>query len=311
MRISASIIAFFYIGILAGCTSLSINVRDVTREEKPSHTAAAPPDIHRQAGQIISTRHEQVPTALDHLTHARLAYAHWQKIVIVETILKTPQDSAPKTDEPGNTRHDAEKFIKPYNINPWLDKRAMGMRSKASGTGFICGQDADGQKLFICTNAHVVEDGSEITVRMASGSEYRAVVLAKTEKPDAAVLMIESKEKISPLAWGDSDAVSIGESVMAIGHPRNFYYSVSHGIISSKRLIRAETGVATSKFLQVDMAINLGNSGSPLFNMRGEVIGVIWAIWPDSQGIAFAIPANEFRKIMEKIQSEPAHNAPQ
>lgn len=313
-RIFAFAIAFFFISILSGCASLSIHVRDFLREEKPGANVAVSSSATTRAGiqddKIHSARHETTPIALDNLTYARLAYAHWPKIVIVKTVLKAPKENAPQTNAPDATElNDAEKFIKPYLLKLWLDKRVMGMRSVSSGTGFVCGADADQQKIFICTNAHVVDDRDEVTVQTASGAEYRATVLAETAEPDAAVLVIKSKEKITPMVWGDSDEVSVGEAVMAIGHPHNFYYSASHGIVSGKRLMQKTAGTAPLRFLQLDMAINPGNSGSMLLNMRGEVVGVINMILGNAQGIAFAIPANDFQKIIEKA-AQPTQNAP-
>lgn len=248
--------------------------------------------------------HDKPPVALDNLTYARLAHEHWQEVVIIEVVVPAPNNS-PKTDAPSSMRQNdadvqpndtAQKFIKPYLLSLWFDRRVMGMRHTQRGTGFVCGNDNEKNKALICTNAHIISGGIEIIVRTASGKEYRAAVLAENKERDAAVLAIENHEGLRSVRWGDSDAVAVGEVIMAIGHPHDFRHSIHHGIVSGKRKIRETNGAAALPFIQMDIALNSGNSGSPLFNMRGEVVGVVESVLEDSQNIAFAIPANDFQK---------------
>lgn len=243
------------------------------------------------------------PIILDNLTYARLAHEQWRKVVMIQTIIKAPQGDAPTTDESGTTeQNNEEKFIKPYLVKPRFDKRIVGMRHTYSGTGFACGVDAGKQKTFICTNAHIVKGGSEIIVITASETEYRAAVLVEDMERDVAVLAIESKEDLSPIVWGDSNNTVVGEAVIAIGHPQDFFYSLSRGIVSAKRFLPGVKDKPSLPFLQLDMTLNLGNSGSPVFNMGGEVVGVAEGIAQNGQGIAFAIPSNDFRKIIENVK---------
>lgn len=247
--------------------------------------------------------HDESLTDLDDLSYSRLVFEHWQKVVIVETILKDePKNGNGLTDTSSNPESGDKKLIKPYLLKLWFDKGAMGMRHMASGTGFVCGRSE--KKILICTNAHVVAGGSKTIVKTASGREYSAIVFVESSEggPDFAVLAIESEELLLPVTLGDSDKVAIGKVVMAIGHPNDFYYSVSHGIVSGKRSLQETEKAIAHPFFQLDMAVNLGNSGSPLFNMRGEVIGIIESIWKGSQGIAFAVPVNDFKKILEQAK---------
>lgn len=245
------------------------------------------------------------PIILDNLTYARLMYEQRQKVVIIETIINPPESTVPAPNGSSDTKqNNQEEFIKPYLVKPRFDKRVMGIRHARSGTGFVCGRDADGEKILICTNAHVIKQGIEIIVRTALDKEYRAQVLVEDQERDIAVLAIKNQDKLSSIVWGDSDSAVIGESVMAIGHPHNFLYSASRGIVSAKILLPINDDKPPLPFLQLDMALNSGNSGSPVFNMAGEAVGVVARILGDSQGIGFAIPASDFRKILENIKTQ-------
>ncbi|MBU6415236.1 trypsin-like peptidase domain-containing protein [Patescibacteria group bacterium] len=257
--------------------------------------------------------HDKPPIALDNLSYARLVFEHWREVVVVETILKDEpkKDNDSSADHSGNTdKNGTDELIKPYLRKLWLDKRVMGMRQLASGTGFVCGSDSDGKKVFICTNAHVVEDRIEVTVRTASAKEYRATVLAEDKERDAAVLAIESEENLSPVAWGDPDNAAIGEAVMALGNPQDLPYSPSHGIVSGKRPLNIVKDKPPLPFLQLDIALNFGSSGSPIFNMKGEVVGVGALILARSQGIAFAIPSTDFQKMVEHVKKQQTPATP-
>ncbi|NLN94506.1 MAG: Do family serine endopeptidase [Candidatus Hydrogenedens sp.] len=176
-------------------------------------------------------------------------------------------------------------------------------RSRGTGSGFI--YDAQG---YIITNNHVVEDAAEITVRLYNGHEYEAEVVGTDPESDLAVIKIEANEVLTPLPLGDSDKVKVGEFAIAIGSPRGFEGSVSFGHISAlgrENLIGlAMQGLTFQNLIQTDAAINLGNSGGPLCNIDGEVIGINTAIVYGANSIGFAIPINTAKQAVPMLISQ-------
>src|SRR6266851_7679581 len=158
------------------------------------------------------------------------------------------------------------------------------------GTGML--MDAQGH---ILTNHHVAGGAAKIEVLLANGHTYPARLVGTDPKTDLAVIKIEAKETLPAVTFGDSDAIDVGEWVVAIGHPRGLDQTVTHGIISAKHRRGISDPSSYQDFLQTDAAINPGNSGGPLLNLRGEVIGVNAAIASQTggfEGIGFAIPSN-------------------
>ncbi len=167
------------------------------------------------------------------------------------------------------------------------------------GSGVII--DAKG---IILTNNHVVAGGGEVTVRTQDGSEYVATNVWTDPKTDLAVVQIETTDDLVAAALGDSDDVSIGDWVIALGQPFGLESTVTAGIISAKH--RGIGITARENFLQTDAAINPGNSGGPLVNLRGEVVGINTAIQSRSggnEGIGFAIPSNLARWVGDQLVS--------
>lgn len=168
-------------------------------------------------------------------------------------------------------------------------------RSQSLGSGFVV--DAKG---YILTNAHVVENADTITVKLSSGDEYEATVVGEDAKTDLAVIRVKAEESLPAASLGDSDGMRQGDWVLAVGSPFGLEQTVTAGIISATG--RKNMAVATpwQHFLQTDAAINRGNSGGPLVNMAGEVIGVNTAILTQPHGlggggnlgIGFALPSN-------------------
>jgi serine protease Do len=161
---------------------------------------------------------------------------------------------------------------------------------KGLGTGMI--MDEQGR---ILTNNHVVGGATEINVLLADGNTYPAKLVGADPKTDLAVIRITATDPFPHVTFGDSDAVEVGEWVVAIGHPRGLDQTVTQGIISAKHRQGITDPSSYQDFLQTDAAINPGNSGGPLLNLRGEVIGVNAAIFSESggfEGIGFAIPSN-------------------
>jgi serine protease Do len=174
-----------------------------------------------------------------------------------------------------------------------------GVRSRSSlGSGFIISSDG-----YIVSNYHVVKDAGEITVRLSDRREFSARIVGTDEYSDLALLKVEASG-LPAVGLGDPEALRIGEWVLAIGSPFGFDYSVTAGIVSAKgRSLPNENYVP---FIQTDVAVNPGNSGGPLFNLRGQVVGVNSQIYSRTggfMGLSFAIPAdvvdNVYRQLRE------------
>jgi serine protease Do len=171
-------------------------------------------------------------------------------------------------------------------------------RLQAGGSGVIISPTGE-----ILTNFHVVDGlrGGEVAleVKTANGRTYKATVLGKDKELDIALIKIDAAH-LPFAALGDSDAAKVGEWVVAIGNPLGLEHTVTQGIISAKG--RKLTGGLES-FLQTDAAINRGNSGGPLLNLRGEVIGINTAINPEGQNLGFAVPVNMVKRILVDLRS--------
>ena len=160
--------------------------------------------------------------------------------------------------------------------------------SESLGSGFII--DKDG---YIITNNHVVDKADSIQVTLFDNQRLEAKLIGKDPKTDLALIKIEAKAQLQPVTFGDSDKIRVGDWILAIGNPFGLGGSVTAGIVSAKSR-DIESG-PYDNFIQTDAAINQGNSGGPMFNMNGEVIGISSAIFSTtgaSQGIGFAIPVN-------------------
>ncbi len=173
-----------------------------------------------------------------------------------------------------------------------------GMR-QGLGSGFVL--EADG---LIVTNHHVVDGADQVTVRFSELGDFPAEVIGTDEQTDLALLRIEADVDLPAVELGDSDAVRVGEDVFAVGNPFGLGGTVTKGIVSAtQRDIRAGPYV---DFLQTDAAINRGNSGGPLFNMAGEVIGVNSAIYTPnggSVGVGFAVASNIVRDVVADLKT--------
>ena len=171
-------------------------------------------------------------------------------------------------------------------------------KASALGSGFII--DTKG---IVVTNNHVIQGAEDIIVSVNGSKEYEAKVIGKDPYMDLAVLQIVSDAKFTPVSFGDSDKARIGDWVIAIGNPFGFGGTVTSGIISSRN---RDIGLTRyDDFIQTDASINQGNSGGPLFNLDGEVIGINTAIIAPGRsgsiGIGFAIPSNPASKVIEQL----------
>ncbi len=214
-------------------------------------------------------------------------------VVNIDTVTTAPEIAERDDDD----RED------PSSNNPLLDmfRRQARRPARGVGSGFIV--DPKG---YILTNQHVVQGATRITVRLQTGEEFRGVVKGVDEETDIAVIKVETTRDLPTVKLGDSNTAQVGDWVLAIGSPFGLDQTVTAGIISTKE---RQTPLFTSfqQFLQTDAAINRGNSGGPLVNMRGEVIGVnsqIATSTGDYNGIGFALPANEAAFVYQQIVSQ-------
>ena len=167
----------------------------------------------------------------------------------------------------------------------------------ALGSGFII--DLKG---IVVTNNHVIKGAEDILVRVNGDQEYKATIIGADPLSDIAVLQIETKDKFIPVKFGDSDKARIGDWVIAIGNPFGLGGTVTSGIISARN--RTLNLSRYEDFIQTDASINQGNSGGPLFNMDGDVIGINTAILSPtgaSSGIGFAIPSNSAKRVIDQL----------
>src|SRR6266403_3219730 len=214
-------------------------------------------------------------------------------VVNIETLQTASDVVAEKDDED-------QKEDQPSN-NPLLDmfRRQQRRPTRGVGSGFIVSP-----KGYILTNNHVIEDATRIIVGLQSGEKYRGKVVGVDQETDVAVIKIEAPQDLPTVTLGDSNAAQVGDWVLAVGSPFGLEQTVTAGIISKKE---RETPSATTnfqRFLQTDAAINRGNSGGPLVNMRGEVIGInsqIATSTGDYNGIGFALPASEANFVYRQI----------
>lgn len=179
-------------------------------------------------------------------------------------------------------------------------RRGRGHTAKGLGTGFIV--DKGG---VIITNNHVIEGADEITVLLSDEHRYPAKVTGRDPRTDIAVVKIDGAKDLTAIPLGDSDALEVGDWVVAIGNPFGLSHTVSAGIVSAKGRGGNDVRLDSSgyyNFLQTDASINPGNSGGPLLNLKGEVVGMNTAIRGDgAQGIGFAIPINMVKQLMPML----------
>jgi serine protease Do len=170
----------------------------------------------------------------------------------------------------------------------------QGRKVQGAGSGVIISHDG-----CILTNNHVVEGAKEVEVTLADTREFKAKVVGRDPKTDLAVLKIDAGKNLPAANLGDSDQLKVGDWVLAIGNPFGLSHTVTAGIVSAKgRVIGAGP---YDDFIQTDASINPGNSGGPLFNMKGEIVGINTAIIPNGQGIGFAIPVNTAKPLIPQL----------
>ncbi len=232
-------------------------------------------------------------------------------VVYIESdyLAKGARQSARHKQEPEEDNgEDAPKGRDPSDVFKRFfgngDQQQRSFRTEGSGTGFVVDR-----KGYLLTNYHVVENADRIKVRLAGEqTDYRGRVIGFDKETDVAILKIDPRQPLTPVDIGNSDAVQVGDWVIAIGSPFGLQATVTAGIVSAQRTSRDLPGAGQfQNFLQTDAAINPGNSGGPLLNIRGEVIGVNTMIATRSgsyEGIGFALPSNQAVKVYNDIIRE-------
>jgi len=225
-------------------------------------------------------------------------------VVHVSAVQRPGRTSVGEEDSAGLRRskhRSADRGLPPAALDELL-RRFFGMPEmpiRATGSGFII--DPVG---YIVTEDHVVENAEKVTVTVQEGKRHTARIIGRDPKTDLAVLKIDADHPLPYVGWGDSDTARVGDWVVAIGNPFGLDATVSSGIISGRgRDIHLGP---YDDFLQIDAAINLGNSGGPTFDLNGRVIGINTAIYSPntgSVGIGFAVPANLAQPVIAQLKA--------
>ncbi|MEE4273150.1 MAG: Do family serine endopeptidase [Thermoanaerobaculales bacterium] len=171
---------------------------------------------------------------------------------------------------------------------------------RSAGSGFFISGDGE-----IVTNHHVIEDADEIEIELVDGLSYDAEVIGRDEATDLALLkVIKPDRDFAYLALGESESVRVGEWVMAVGNPLDMDHTVTVGVVSAKGRVLglSREGTSFENYIQTDAAINLGNSGGPLVNTRGQVVAINTAINARGQNLGFAVPVNTLRQILPQLR---------
>jgi serine protease Do len=224
-------------------------------------------------------------------------------VVNISTVNKKPENASrgglgPNMQIPEGTPFD--DLLKHFFNNP--NQRGQGpqaYQSRSLGSGFVLSSDG-----YILTNHHVIKDADEIIVRFSDRSELEATVLGSDERSDVALLKVDANG-LKAVKLGDSDNLKVGEWVFAIGSPFGFDHSATAGIVSA--LGRSLPSDSYVPFIQTDVAINPGNSGGPLFNLKGQVVGINSQIYSRTggfMGVSFAIPMDVVMNVVAQIKSQ-------
>src|SRR5262245_31587734 len=228
---------------------------------------------------------------------------------LAPAVVNISTEAAPDAPVRNRTDRDRNRNQDPRQLDPFDFFNFFGApdlpngteKVRSLGTGFIL--DKAG---YIVTNHHVIDKATKITVRLEDKSEFQAKVIGSDEETDLALIKIEAGHDLPVAKLGNSDAVKVGDWVLAIGSPFTLDHTVTHGIISAKGRDTLPGGTLRQfqSFLQTDAAINPGNSGGPLVNMAGEVIGINTAIISEtrqSAGLGFALPSNAAVKVYNQL----------
>lgn len=223
-------------------------------------------------------------------------------VVNISTTQKMPARQMPALPfrdlPPGPGFDEFRDFFERFGQVPGEDGNGAEREIYSLGSGFII--DATG---YVVTNQHVIADAEEISVTLSDDTKYKAKIVGRDTKTDLALLKIDSKQPLPFVKFGNSDTVRVGDWVVTIGNPFGLGGSVTAGIISARA--RNINAGPFDDFLQTDAAINRGNSGGPMFNMQGEVVGISSAIFSPSGGnigIGFAVPSALAQPVIQQLK---------
>ena len=281
------VLALFAAGAIGAASMGAVNHSMAIASTAPSEVASAV----SAATVVGSTAMPDFP---------RITAMNGPSVVNISVSGKVSKQAANDDDEeasamPGDPM---QEFFKRFGMPGGPGGQGFGPQtpSRGQGSGFIV--SADG---IILTNAHVVRDASEVTVKLTDRREFKAKVLGADSKTDVAVLKIEAKN-LPVVTLGSTKTLQVGEWVLAIGSPFGFENTVTAGVVSAKG--RSLPDDSFVPFIQTDVAVNPGNSGGPLFNARGEVVGINSQIYSRTggyQGVSFAIPMEVALKVKDEI----------
>jgi len=234
--------------------------------------------------------------ALASAAHARAAPDSFADLVdkLLPTVVNI---STTQTVEQGRGSEEFEEFFREF-FERRGEQPQRSRRQSSLGSGFIV--DPSG---YIVTNHHVIAEADEISVRLADDTTLEATLVGSDEKTDLALLKVETSKPLPATRWGNSEKTRIGDWVIAIGNPFGLGGTVTAGIVSARQ--RDINAGPYDDFIQTDAAINRGNSGGPMFNLKGEVIGINSAIYSPSGGsigIGFAIPSALATNIIDQLR---------
>ena len=258
--------------------------------------AGKPAVAQNEGGGRTEAQIARAPEALS-ASFAEIAKRVEPAVVNIDTV------SAPQVADKDDSSDDDDKGGGNSNDNPLMEMFRKHMRQPARGVGSGFIVDARG---YILTNQHVIEDATRIKVRLQSGEELLGTVVGQDEETDVAVIKVDAKRDLPTVKLGNSDDVQVGDWVLAVGSPFGLDQTVTAGIISTRE---RQTPASTNfqHFIQTDAAINRGNSGGPLVNMRGEVIGInsqIATSTGDYNGIGFALPSREAAFVYSQLTGD-------
>jgi serine protease Do len=232
----------------------------------------------------------------------RLVEEQGGAVVHISAIQAVRRGAVPQMQGPGAESDEGQEFFRRFVPRPPLPGPQPGPRQEARslGSGFIISKDGH-----ILTNEHVVDGADDITVKLTDKREFKAKVIGADKRTDIALIKIEPGGPLPTVKMGDPNKLKVGEWVVAIGAPFGFENTVTAGIVSGKGRVMQDANLVP--FIQTDVAINIGNSGGPLFNMRGEVVGVnsrLFSPTGTNLGIAFAIPIDVALDVQSQLQAK-------